>query len=147
MSHRFMIFALAIALAPGITIAEAKDICVADSFGPDVIVFKKVKLPKPPKPGKSIKPRIAPLTGFVMVTVNGTNAGPIHGSAIVKSDGAIRAAVVGQGLAALGFTTDVVFESMNVNAGLSGSGIYSYPGKAATASTWTPIDCGTVTLP
>jgi hypothetical protein len=57
------------------------------------------------------------------------------------------ALAVGTTSAALGVVTDVVFESMNVDQTFAGSGHYSYPGVAPTASTWTAIDCKTITLP
>jgi hypothetical protein len=147
MRVRVVAIGVALAFFGTASIASAKDICVLDSFGPDVLIFKNVRVPKPPKPGKSIKARTIPLTGFFMTAANGSDAAVVHGAAIVKTTGAIRVGVTAQGTGALGVTTDVVFESMDVDQTFVGTGYYSFPGHATTASTWKPLDCATITLP
>jgi hypothetical protein len=115
--------------------AWARDICLehpADVY----IVLRKVKSLRP---GTSI-----PLNGFFHY--KGVAAAPIDGSAMMKADGTVRAAIVVHGIAdgtvnrTYGWTTDTTFAGMlfyDSDGDLSSDG----------AAMFNAIDCKTVPLP
>lgn len=114
---------------------SSHDSCLEDNFGGSY-VFQKVKALK--KPGKG-----TPLHGWYHL---GKDILPIAGSAVVGSDGTMRAAVtiyeVGQGAVSIvmGWTGD---------ATLAGTGDYDNndSGSSSGSIVLTSVNCKTVTLP
>ena len=116
--------------------AAAKDICVQQ--GDQRLVFKKVK---------SLKKRgaIVPLSG---VFLQAGDAGPITGTAFVRSDGqvVVGVTVIGHNFSE-GIDRDILIQMVVDPATLSGNGTYQTVGGGLTSDGWQPIDCRDVVLP
>lgn len=128
-------------LALSASLASAKDICVVDpNLGS--FVFKKVKALKP---GGTI-----PLTGIG--TAIPTAAFPVYGSAMMNSDGsakfAIFSASMSPGACPVG-CNNVTETLASVDGSFNATGNFDFTGDgiADGATSWTVVDCSTITLP
>jgi len=116
--------------------AEAKDLCVADGYGATYI-FKKAKSLK--KPGGA-----SPLHGFYIAS-GGTPAYAVSGSAVVRGNGSVHAAIFIHTMAqSNNFTAEWVSDLT-----LAGSGSYDSTGDYNPNGpiVFTAVDCKTVIVP
>lgn len=125
-------FLLATALAGH---AAAKDVCLTD--GSSHYVFKKVKALKP---GGAV-----PLTGYI-VFKNNFDVFPLEGTAMMKSDGTVVAAIACLELGGPGYSTIIKW---NADTTFAGDGLYDVApfDSADGGTTFTTVDCHTVTVP
>jgi hypothetical protein len=116
--------------------AAAKDVCVQDAFT-NYLVFPRAKPPK--KPG-----RTALLQGLY---VREGVSFPLSGSALVRADGSV---VFGVTVHAVATGADFVYAMTMVgDASFAASGYYDTDGDGGidASQAWSPVDCGSLTLP
>ena len=116
--------------------AEAKDICVTQSD--QTLVFKKVKSLK--KAGA-----IVPLSG---VFLQAGDAGPITGTAFLRSDGqaVVGVTVIGHNFTE-GINRDILIQMVVDPATFAGNGTYQTVGGGITSDSWATASCKEVVYP
>jgi hypothetical protein len=124
--------------------ALAKDICVHEVPVGLTYLFSKVKTLRPG--------RVVPLTGTRIFAI-GSNAVPVHGSALMRTDGKVVIGVVVHNMSPLlGASSSNFLVSMETDADFTGSGTLDADGDFTAdlqlgPVTWTSVDCSTIAIP
>jgi len=133
------LLAMLLGMAPASVLA--KDICVQEFPFGLTYLFSKVKTLRPG--------RVIPLTGTRIFAI-GSNAVPVHGAALMRTDGTVDVGVVVHNMSpSLSQPTSNFLVSMETDAAFTGTGTLDGDGdfQADGPVTWTSIDCSTIAIP